>query len=82
MGQELAVPIQPLKGEIRPGQCGAVGRLLKGEERAANLMWPQKEGHLLVVCPVSRNNMAVTRYCSYSKGRLPMGYLVYVGISM
>lgn len=82
MGQEFAVPIQPLKGEIRPGQCGAVGRLLKGKERATSLMWLQKEGHLLVVCPVSRNNVAVTRYCSYSTGRLPMGCLVYAGISM
>lgn len=79
---DRAVPIQPIKGEVGYGQCGAVGRSIKGKERASDLMWPQKEGHLLLVCSVFRDSVAVTRHCSYSKGGLLMSCLVNAAISM
>lgn len=59
-----------------------MGRSLKGKERATDLICLQKEGYLLLVCSVSRDSVALTHHCSYSKSGLLMGCLVYAAISV
>lgn len=34
MGQDCAIPIEALKGEVKCGHLGGMGRLLQGKERA------------------------------------------------
>lgn len=58
-----------------------MGRLVKGKEKDAGLMWLQKECHLLLVCSVSKVSVAMTCPCSYSKGMLLVACLVYAAIS-